>query len=320
MKPNISRDGRRFGCGIVVRSVAALAVAASSASSVAHGAPGVEPARHSAPTTSPKRSVPSRPATMVDPAVTPAGGHGCRDCGPGGCGRGQACGHRHHRDCRDGVCAPYCPVRPGTFGFYGTNWRKWPGQGVVPVSHDAAATPALPPRSEVPGADDESFKTKADELPEPRADGAERETPRSSTPPEPPAPEPEQPAPEPDPAAEKPKARDQEPGRLPPGDDKQPTAEDNSPPSPPDAKPAPKPRPQDENLFDENAARVRRRIPVAKAGPAAPSRDAGGVVKAALDRPAPAATSGRVPARRPTPKPVPRVSFDPRAEGLAPAR
>ena len=74
---------------------------------------------------------------IVDHSVQPAGG-ACRQCGPAGCK------HGHHRDCRDGACVPYCPVRPGTFGFYGTQWRRWPGAGVVTVSNEQAATPSKP--------------------------------------------------------------------------------------------------------------------------------------------------------------------------------
>jgi hypothetical protein len=43
-------------------------------------------------------------------------------------------------------------VRPDQFGYYATRWRSWPGQGVKQVGHfDPATTPAVPPRSEVPG-------------------------------------------------------------------------------------------------------------------------------------------------------------------------
>jgi hypothetical protein len=95
--------------------------------------------------------------TIVDPAVVPAGGARCPHCPGGGCrhGVGQHRARGHHANCRPGMCVPYCPVRPAEFGFYGTRWRRWPGQQVVPVSADAA-TPAMPPRSEVPGADEES--------------------------------------------------------------------------------------------------------------------------------------------------------------------
>jgi hypothetical protein len=48
-------------------------------------------------------------------------------------------------------------VRPEVFGFYGTRWRKWPGEGVVQASNNEAATPVRPPRAEVPGVEEESL-------------------------------------------------------------------------------------------------------------------------------------------------------------------
>jgi hypothetical protein len=295
MTPLTTWHRRRFGPEMTDRTIAALAAALAWVSVATTAAVGAAPERTTAAGTQQRQSTAARATTTVDPAVTPAGGHGCRSCGPAGCRPGHACGHRHHRDCRDGVCAPYCPVRPGTFGFYGTSWRKWPGQGVMPVSHQTEVTPALPPRSEVPGADEESFKSKASELPEPetadesappraptRPNAAARErpvrepAPATESEPAPerkpaiepaPAPEPEaEPTPEPaaKPAPEpQPKAGAREPGRLPPGESPRPAADDSPPPALPESKPAPKPRPQDENLFDENAARVRRQIPVA---------------------------------------------------------
>ena len=98
-----------------------------------------------------------------DPAVVPAGGMAGRHCPRGG-----VC---HHAHCRDGLCVPYCPVRPGQFGYYGTQWRRWPGQGVVPAAAFDAATPALPPKSAVPKADEESPRRPADELPVPEPIG-----------------------------------------------------------------------------------------------------------------------------------------------------
>jgi hypothetical protein len=57
------------------------------------------------------------------------------------------------------------------FGFYGTQWRRWPGSGVVPASNNEAATPARPPRAEVPGAEEESLApdAAAEDLPVPAA-------------------------------------------------------------------------------------------------------------------------------------------------------
>lgn len=93
------------------------------------------------------------------------------------CQSGQcAAGKQHQRqagDC-DGRCAngpcgkpgcpAHCPVRPDRFGFYGTQWRVWQGQGVVQTSFPEEATPARPPKSEIPSADEESPRS-APELP-----------------------------------------------------------------------------------------------------------------------------------------------------------
>jgi hypothetical protein len=247
--------------------------------------------------------------TVVDPAVQPAGGV-CRQCGPGGCQPGHA--HRHHRDCRDGACVPYCPVRPSTFGFYGTQWRRWPGQGVTPVSHNEAATPVKPPRSAVPGADEESIGPKPSELPEP--DFPRGDSPAADR--SPLAPEPDQTAPEPAaPAATTettPEAtaredlegapRTTEPGGLPRGEEK---------PVQPATPPA-KPRPEDDNLFDDSAARkVRRKIPAAAANQSTPRAVAARVQPAAHhDEQTTKPTAGRAAA----PQSVPRVPFDPRQE------
>jgi hypothetical protein len=64
-------------------------------------------------------------------------------------------------------------VRPEVFGFYGTQWRRWPGSGVVQASNNEAATPARPPRAEVPGAEEESLvpDAGAEDLPVPAAEG-----------------------------------------------------------------------------------------------------------------------------------------------------
>lgn len=314
MMPLCSPLRRRSGSAIIARTVVACAGLVAWTPAVLDAAEQPSAGR---PAARPVASA-SRPKTMIDPAVTPAGGHGCRDCGPAGCSHGHATGQRHHRDCRNGVCVPFCPVRPTTFGFYGTNWRKWPGQGVVPVSHEQLATPALPPRSEVPGVDDESFKSKPGELPEPRAD-EERKSPRE------PSPQPDAP-PKPAADATEPRVKPQEPGRLTPRDDKDAAAEESLPPARPEAqpdakpegKPAPKPRPQDEDLFDEKASRVRRRFPVVFAGSEEPQPTAADVVAPAALEKDPVAAPPALPqasVRRPTPKPVPRVPFDPRVEG-----
>lgn len=237
----------------------------------------------------------TRPAarTVVDHAVQPAGG-ACQQCGPSGCR------HGHHRDCRDGACVPYCPVRPGTFGFYGTQWRRWPGSGVTPVSHEQAATPVKPPKSAVPGADEESLGPKPSELPEPDfprdRGGADVDT-RS-----PPAPEPEMPrAAEPREPATEPREPAPEAAPL-PGEESKPELKPTQPEQPA------KPKAGDENLFDESAARkVRRKIPVSE-GPLPAQRTAAGRVQPATHQ-EPAAGSARQPRTS-----VPRVAFDPRQE------
>jgi len=235
--------------------------------------------------------------TIVDHSVQPAGG-ACRQCGPAGCK------HGHHRDCRDGACVPYCPVRPSTYGFYGTQWRRWPGAGVVPVSNEQAATPSKPPKSSVPGPDEESFGPKPSELPEPDFPAGEpaEEGARSAVPPEPEAPEPTAPAAE----STEPAAATEQP--IVPA----PVPEGEAKPVQPEAAPA-KPRPQDENLFDESAARkVRRKIPVAS--PSVPAeRPTASRVQPAAHQEA-AASEAATMARRPLAKPVPRVAFDSRKE------
>lgn len=86
-------------------------------------------------------------AVMAGGAAS-AGGHG-------------RCGH--HDGCRNGQCMPHCPVRPGQFGYHGTQWRRWPGTGIVPVSAVSDAVPVRPPRSAVPGPDEESPRGTDDE-------------------------------------------------------------------------------------------------------------------------------------------------------------
>jgi hypothetical protein len=84
----------------------------------------------------------------------------CRQCGRQDCGKCRPVGDRlglHCNGlCEQGGCQAHCPVRPDQFGYYATRWRSWPGQGVKQVGHfDPATTPAVPPRSEVPGMEDE---------------------------------------------------------------------------------------------------------------------------------------------------------------------
>jgi hypothetical protein len=246
---------------------------------------------------------------MSDPAVRPAGGAGCPSCGPGGCRQAHGKHHGHHAGCRDGVCVPYCPVRPQQFGFYGTQWRRWPGSAVVQVSGTRDAGPVSPPRSAVPGPNEESLNPQGDEEP-----AAEPTAPRNLEPApemrrEPPA-EP-QPAPEPktEPTAE-PKPEPKSEPLFPSAEPKQLPAEPKPLPAEP-SPPAPeaKPRPEDENLFEAisgigsgNGSRARRRFAVGEAAAEVSASPAAGVIE-------PATHLDESPPQR-----VPRVSFDPAAE------
>lgn len=119
---------------------------------------------------------PAPRSVKFDPAVVTAGGAGC--CGPDGkpCGHVKHAGFHHAAGCRDGMCVPSCPVRPGQYGYYGTQWRRWPGQGVVQASATEAATPVAPPKSAVPGVQEESPTRRGAEQP------AEPEPPAASEP------------------------------------------------------------------------------------------------------------------------------------------
>jgi hypothetical protein len=108
----------------------------------------------------------------IDHAVMPAGGAmqgqaACSQCRRSACPQCRLAEGHHlgHAQCQHGLCPAHCPVRPDVFGFYGTKWRKWPGEGVVQASSNEAATPVRPPRTEVPGVDEESLP------PDPAAEG-----------------------------------------------------------------------------------------------------------------------------------------------------
>lgn len=277
---------RNLPIAVARKAVRALPLLAALAAVTAQAAPASDAAR--------RPTQPQASRTIVDREVQLAGG-ACHQCGPAGCK------HGHHRDCRDGACVPYCPVRPSTFGFYGTQWRRWPGSGVVPVSNEQATTPVKPPKSSVPGPDEESMGPKPSELPEPDfpADDSGAGEGRGDIAPEPLTPEPTTPA------AEEPS--------------QEPAAERGAPEPKADAKPeaAPaKPRPQDENLFDDSAARrVRRKIPVA-----ATPRPTQSAQRASAGRVQPvthqeAAVAPKNPAAgKASARAVPRVPFDPRKE------
>jgi len=103
---------------------------------------------------------PAASRTIVDPALVQAGG--CRGCNAPSCRTCQGRHGGHHPVCRDGKCHPHCPVRPQEFGFYGTQWRRWPDRQVVPVAHEREGTPALPPRSQVPRGEEEARRATDD--------------------------------------------------------------------------------------------------------------------------------------------------------------
>ena len=279
--------GRPLPTALVRKAVQSLPLLALMAATVQAGSPSVEAQRRTAAARQPQAT-----RAIVDHAVQPAGGV-CHQCGPAGCK------HGHHRDCRDGACVPYCPVRPSTFGFYGTQWRRWPGSGVVQASNEQAAAPVKPPKSSVPGPDEESLGPKPSELPEPDfpADETTSADQRPAVPPEPEAPEPAGPATE-------------STDRAAPA----PTPEADAKSAQPESEAAPaKPRPQDENLFDESAAkRVRRKIPVTAGQRPAPRPTASRVQPAAHQEDA--SRDDAAAARRPAAKAVPRVAFDPRKE------
>lgn len=277
------------------------------------------------------RSPAAQPRPPVsDPAVRPAGGAGCQSCGPGGCRQAHGKHHGHHAGCRDGVCVPYCPVRPQQFGFYGTQWRRWPGSDVVQVSTTRGAGPDSPPRSAVPGPNEESLNPQADQEPaaNPDADAGSVPAPAATAReplPEPPA-RPKPPAepvlpPVVEPAPEMRRESPAEPQPEPtpePTPESAPQPEPAAPLGPAEAKPVPaepsapapeaKPRPEDENLFEAVSGvgsgpgwRAHRRFAVGEAAAAPAELDRGRVE--------PASHLGQL-----NPKQVPPVSFDRTAE------
>lgn len=218
---------------------------------------------------------------IQDPHVVSAGGARC-SCRSGACScDDRTTGHNgHHPDCRDGRCAPYCPVRPQHYGYYGTEWRRWTGQGVVAVSDERAATPALPPRMAVPGPDQESMQPSVNEDLQPGDDRPAAAAPESSFP------EPLTPAPAPrSPRA----AAPAEPEAFVP------------PPAPEPA--ASVPLPEDENLFNSGIRQKARRKFAVGAGEGMQRNEDGGVRAATHTTPV-------------VPKPVlvPPVAFDRAAE------
>lgn len=297
----IGQHGRRRwyvgGRGLAILLCVGAAAARGSHAAAADAAPKPRPSR----------------TVVADPSVVPAGG-ACRGCREPHCRACHSGGHhRHHAGCRDGKCHPYCPVRPQEFGFYGTQWRRWPGQGVVPVANVQDATPARPPKSAVPRADEESRGPRADELPAPEPD-ATQATPRqpSDQPASPPA-EPALPPAEPALPAE-PIREPAEPAPLPieePAAGKatgEPTA-----PTPPAAEPPAKQPAADDNLFDESATGpVPRRFVASRGATAAAKLVSPEVRPATLTYPVSVERLPKSVERDPLR--VPRVPFDPAAE------
>ncbi len=191
---------------------------------------------------------------IVDPGVVQAGGS-CRGCRDPHCSACRA--NHHHAGCRDGKCHPHCPVRPQEFGFYGTQWRRWPGQGVVPTAGIQEATPTLPPKSAVPGPNEESRGPRAGELPAPEPGAFE------PPPVTPPALQPAAPA-EPPADAATPLVPDEPAAPAP-----EPPAGEPEAAAPPASEP-PAEEPAGEDLFDESATGpVRRRFAVKRPAAAA---------------------------------------------------
>jgi hypothetical protein len=187
----------------------------------------------------------------------------------------------------------------------------------VPVSNQEAATPAVPPKSEVPDADEESMAPEPSELPEPDMPAAgATELNRggnSLESPFPPEPDTTPAAGEPNAAREPVEPTQPEPREVPRADEARPAQ--------PEAAPA-KPRPEDENLFDDSAARkIRRKIPIANvlqpeaARRVQPASHEGEAIHGDRDPAAAVRPAATGPEARPaTTRTVPRVAFDPRAE------
>jgi hypothetical protein len=190
----------------------------------------------------------------------------------------------------------------------------------VTASAESVATPVNPPRSAVPGANEESREPDAAALPAPEAmddrdehDDRSRGAPPTRVPARPvpttPAPEPAPPEPaDPEMTIDRPLATPAEPKAPSPPEPRTVPRGDEKPAATPETKPSKPKRPQDEDLFDDSSARdkVRRRISIA----AAP--EPSGAPATQRVQPTAHDDAGWVP-RRNT-RSVPRVTFDPQAE------
>lgn len=241
--PRAARLAPAYGLAIVILIVVASPVAASEIMAAV-----------------PSKSAP--PALIKPPARERQSGGGCQNehC---------AAGKQHHRhadrcegrcangNCGKPGCPAQCPVRPDRFGFYGTQWRVWPGQGVVQASFTDAATPVRPPKSEIPDVAEESPRSAPELLTE--QESGEEESREEESRQERPAAEPLPPAKAPAPPAQQPaQQQGSEPLESPFADE--PAAEPDVK-KPADKKPAlekPAAPAAEENLFDEASHRRRR--------------------------------------------------------------
>lgn len=241
--PRAARLAPAYGLAIVILIVVASPVAASEIMAAV-----------------PSKSAP--PALIKPPARERQSGGGCQN---GHCAAGKQ--HHRHADRCEGRCAngncgkpgcpAQCPVRPDRFGFYGTQWRVWPGQGVVQASFTDAATPVRPPKSEIPDVAEESPRSAPELLTE--QESGEEESREEESRQERPAAEPLPPAKAPAPPAQQPaQQQGSEPLESPFADE--PAAEPDVK-KPADKKPAlekPAAPAAEENLFDEASHRRRR--------------------------------------------------------------
>ncbi|MFO0190957.1 MAG: hypothetical protein ACK54F_06880 [Planctomycetia bacterium] len=246
--PRAARLAPAYGLAIVILIVVASPVAASEIMAAV-----------------PSKSAP--PALIKPPARERQSGGGCQN---GHCAAGKQ--HHRHADRCEGRCAngncgkpgcpAQCPVRPDRFGFYGTQWRVWPGQGVVQASFTDAATPVRPPKSEIPDVAEESPRSAPELLTEQESgeeESGEEESREEESRQERPAAEPLPPAKAPAPPAQQPaQQQGSEPLESPFADE--PAAEPDVK-KPADKKPAlekPAAPAAEENLFDEASHRRRR--------------------------------------------------------------
>ncbi len=62
----------------------------------------------------------------------------------------------HALACKECAAGAPCPARPAHFGHYATQWRHWPDADAKAATTSGTSTPAAPPRSVVPRAEEES--------------------------------------------------------------------------------------------------------------------------------------------------------------------